>query len=54
VAMASRGFDRIASRLEAIYRACGSGVTIRNVSAEPSSAAAPALLSRATVMGGSN
>lgn len=48
VAMASRGFDRMAARLEAIYRECGSGVTIRNVSAEPTGVAAPALVSRGT------
>jgi homoserine kinase len=54
VAMASRGFDRITGRLETIYRKCGSGVTIRNVSAEPSNAAVPALVSRGTLMGGSN
>jgi homoserine kinase len=48
VALASRGFDRIAARIEQIYRVCGSGVTIRNVSAEPTGAAAPALVSRGT------
>lgn len=46
VAMASRGCDRISARLERIYRECGSSVTIRNVSAEPAHAAAPALASR--------
>ena len=48
VALASRGFDRITGRLEQIYRECGSGVTIRNVSAEPSGVAAPAFVSRGT------
>ena len=35
VALARRGFDRVAARLERVYRECGSGVTIRNVGAEP-------------------
>lgn len=48
VALASRGFDRIAARLERIYQECGSGVTIRNVGAAPSCAPAPALVSRGT------
>lgn len=46
VLLASRGFDRLTARLERIYQECGSGVTIRNVSAELSSVTAPALASR--------
>jgi homoserine kinase len=46
VAIASRSFDRLTARLEAIYQENGSGVTIRNVEAEPSCVAAPALASR--------
>jgi homoserine kinase len=45
VALASRGFDRIIARLERIYQESGSGVTIRNVSAEPSGATVAALAS---------
>ena len=44
VALAARGFDRITARLERIYKESGSGVTIRNVSAEPVGVAAPAVV----------
>ena len=46
VALATQGFDRLAARLEKLYADRGSVVTIRNVSAEPSRAAAPVLASR--------
>ena len=46
VALARRGLDRVAARLERVYRDCGSTVTIRNVCAEPSRVVTPALASR--------